>query len=124
MRQLNQDQKVNNAEVLLPAEKQEEGMTMPYVPNSPMDLPVDRFTRALARREENRRALLSWIRNNLTQGIDFGRIHGVGKNKCRYAQEGRAHECDNPHHWSKPSLWKPGAERFAVCSDLSPAFPT
>jgi hypothetical protein len=115
--------KVNDAEVLLPAETQADVVNMPYVSNSPMDMPVDRFTKALTRREQNRRALLSWIQDNLTQGTDFGRIHVVSKEKCSFAREGRAHECDNPRHWSKPSLWKPGAEKICGMLGLIPRFP-
>ena len=90
---------------------------------APMDWPVERFTQALGRREENRRALLQWIADNLKQGVDFGRIHVVGKDKCPMAREGRAHQCDNPRHWSKPSLWKPGAEKICGMLGLIPRFP-
>ncbi len=34
-------------------------------PTSPLDLPVEQFSGGLQRREENRRALLSWINDNL-----------------------------------------------------------
>ena len=88
-----------------------------------MDLPADRFIEALGRRESNRQALLAWIASNLKQGIDFGRIHVVGKEKCQSAKEGRAYQCDNPRHWSKPSLWKPGAEKICGMLGLIPRFP-
>jgi hypothetical protein len=99
-------------------------MKMPAITSeSPMDLPVDSFTKALIRREENRKALIKWISDNLTQGKDFGKIHVVGKDKCAYAKEGRAHECNNPRHWSKPSLWKPSAEKICGMLGLIPRFP-
>ena len=82
-----------------------------------MDQSVERFSNALVRREDNRKALLKWIRANLKSGIDFGQIHIVGKDKCRLAREGRANECIDPRHWSKPSLWKPGAEK--ICGMLA-----
>ena len=88
-----------------------------------MDWPVERFTQALGRREDNRRALLQWIADNLKQGVDFGRIHVVGKDKCPMARDGLAHQCDNPRHWSKPSLWKPGAEKICGMLGLIPRFP-
>ena len=103
---------------------QEAVVTLPsLMPTSPMDWPVERFTQALDRRENNRRALLKWISDNLKQGIDFGRIHAVGKDKCSFARDGRAYECDNPRHWSKPSLWKPGAEKICGMLGLIPRFP-
>jgi hypothetical protein len=110
----------NEVEVMLP----QDGMTLPAITSeSPMDLPVERFTKALTRREENRKALIKWISDNLVQGTDFGRIHVVGKDKCAYAKEGRAYECNNPRHWSKPSLWKPGAEKICGMLGLIPRFP-
>jgi len=90
---------------------------------APMDWPIERFTEALGRRESNRQALIAWIAGNLKQGIDFGRIHAVGKDKCQFAKEGRAYECDNARHWSKPSLWKPGAEKICGMLGLVPKFP-
>jgi hypothetical protein len=47
----------------------------------------------------------------------------VGKDKCRLAGDGRAHECIDPRHWSKPSLWKPGAEKICGMLGLIPRFP-
>ena len=93
------------------------------MPMSPMDYPVERFSQALERREDNRRALLKWIQSNLQESIDFGQIHIAGKDRCRLAKEGRAHECMDPRHWSKPSLWKPGAEKICGMLGLIPRFP-
>lgn len=39
------------------------------------------------------------------------------------AREGRAQQCDNPRHWSKPSLWKPGAEKICGMLRLIPRSP-
>jgi hypothetical protein len=47
----------------------------------------------------------------------------VGKDKCRLAGDGRTHECLDPRHWSKPSLWKPGAEKICGMMGLIPRFP-
>ena len=88
-----------------------------------MDYPVELFSQALERREDNRKALLKWIQSNLQPGIDFGQIHVVKKDKCRLARDGRAHECIEPRHWSKPSLWKPGAEKICGMLGLIPRFP-
>jgi len=113
----------HEADLLMPAHPQG-ALTLPGIrPTTPMDLPVERFTEALGRREGNRQALLAWIAGNLKQGVDFGRIHVVGKDKCQFAKEGRAYQCDNPRHWSKPSLWKPGAEKICGMLGLIPRFP-
>ena len=113
---------VNNSEASLPQETKPEIAVLPMVA-SPMDQSVERFSNALARREDNRKALLKWIRANMKSGIDFGQIHIVGKDKCRLAREGRASECIDPRHWSKPSLWKPGAEKICGMLGLIPRFP-
>ncbi len=125
---LNQNQetkRINTAEIILPAEvSQDEAATFPMtLPRSPLDSPVERFSKDLERREDNRKALLRWIQSNLVAGIDFGQIHVVGKDKCRLAREGRADECIDPRHWSKPSLWKPGAEKICGMLGLIPRFP-
>ena len=93
------------------------------MPSAPLDWPVERFTQALDRREVNRKALLKWIQSNLQAGIDYGQIHFVGKDKCRLVADGRTHECLDPRHWSKPSLWKPGAEKICGMMGLIPRFP-
>ena len=123
---LHQDTKrLNTKEVILSPETSQDGTgALPItIPTSPMDYPVERFSEALERREDNRKALLKWIQSNLQAGIDFGQIHVMGKDKCRLAKDGRAHECIEPRHWSKPSLWKPGAEKICGMLGLIPRFP-
>ncbi len=117
--------RVNSAEIMLPPEANQEGAaTYPIpIPRSPMDYPVERFSKALERREDNRKALLRWIDSNLQAGVDYGQIHVAGKGKCRLARDGRAHECMDPRHWSKPSLWKPGAEKICGMLGIIPRFP-
>lgn len=68
-----------------------------HQPASPLDLPAEVFRAGLARRKENRAALMGWIREALVEGTDFGRIQ---------TKRGP----------SKPSLWKPGAEK--ICGML------
>jgi hypothetical protein len=124
MKETQETRKLNSTEVLLPSEIQPDAMAMPFIPSqSPMDLPVERFISALNRRETNRKAIIKWISGNLVMGTDFGRIHVVGKEKCSMAKEGRIHQCDNPRHWSKPSLWKPGAEKICGMLGLIARFP-
>jgi hypothetical protein len=75
-----------------------------------------RFNANLKRRQENRDALLAWIWKNLQPGVDFGRIH-IRKN-CN-----DKYNCVDPAHYSKPSLWKPGAEKIAGMLGLNVDFP-
>jgi len=123
---MNQEiRRLNTAEVVLPQEVHQDPTALlpALMPSSPLDWPVERFTQALDRRELNRRALLKYVQSNLQTGIDYGQIHVVGKDKCRLAGDGRAHDCIDPRHWSKPSLWKPGAEKICGMLGLIPRFP-
>ena len=115
--------RLNTAELILPAETDQAAVLPSVMPKSPLDWPVEMFTQALDRREVNRKALLKWIESNLQPRIDFGQIHVVGKNKCQYAKNGNPQECPNKYHWSKPSLWKPGAEKICGMLGLIPRFP-
>lgn len=86
---------------------------------SPLDLPAEVFRSGLDRRKENRAALMEWVRAALVEGSDYGRIHVVGKNKCRLGNR-----CQNPSHFSKPSLFKPGAEKICGMLGVTVHFPT
>ena len=125
LNQTQETRRINTAEIILPSKKEQSASAiLPSVmPQSPLDLPVEMFTQALDRREVNRKALLKWIESNLQHGVDFGQIHVVGKDKCEYARHGRQQECPNKYHWSKPSLWKPGAEKICGMMGIIPRFP-
>ena len=86
---------------------------------SPLDLPAEVFRSGLDRRKENRAALMEWIAAALVEGTDYGRIHVVGKNKCSHGSR-----CQNPAHFSKPSLFKPGAEKICGMLGVTVHFPT
>jgi hypothetical protein len=75
-----------------------------YAP-SPLDLPTAHFQAGLNRRQENRQALIAWIRQALVDGIDFGSI-------------------PTKRGPSKPSLWKPGAEKITGMLGLMVTFPS
>ena len=94
------------------------------VATSPMDLPVALFAEALNRRKTNRDALVAWVRASLVEGVDYGKIHSVGKTKCQFAMQNRAADCPNPAHWSKPSLWKPGAEKITGMLGVTAHYPS
>lgn len=86
---------------------------------SPLDLPAEVFRSGLDRRKENRAALMEWVRSALVEGVDYGRIHIVSKDKCR---AGRS--CTNATHFSKPSLFKPGAEKICGMLGVTVHYPT
>ncbi len=86
-------------------------------PHSPFDLPLEQFKSGLERREANRKQMIQWIAKNLVRGTDFGSIHTFGKARCKYGVN-----CTNPTHWSKPSLFKPGAEKICGMLGLTPRF--
>lgn len=81
-------------------------------------LDAKRFKQRLDRRQQNRETLINWIRENLVLGVDYGRIHVVKKSECPDGPR-----CENPYHWSKPSLWKPGAEKICGMLGWTATFP-
>lgn len=75
-------------------------------PVNPLDLAPATFREALARRGENRKALIEWVRGSLVDGVDFG---AVPLRRGGY---------------SKPSLRKPGAEKICGMLGVTATFPT
>ena len=91
---------------------------------SPMDLPTDHFSAALNRRKQNRQLLMEWLRSSLVNGIDYGSIHVVGRDRCQLTQMGRMNDCKEVSHWSKPCLFKPGAEKITGMLGMTVNFPS
>ena len=91
---------------------------------SPLDLPADHFSAGLERRKQNRHLLMEWLRTALVDGVDFGRIHVVSKERCQFAKQGRIKECTDPYHWSKQVLYKSGAERISGMLGVTVHFPS
>jgi len=85
---------------------------------STFDIAPQQFAAGLARRKKNRKALINWIQESLVEGSDWGRIHVVKKEQC---PDGKY--CQNPYHFSKPSLWKPGAEKIVGMMGLKSTWP-
>lgn len=75
-------------------------------PANPLDLAPAEFREALARRGDNRRALIEWVRSSLVDGVDFGAVP---------LRRGG---------FSKPSLRKPGAEKICGMLGVTASFPT
>jgi len=85
------------------------------------DLPFETFS-STTDRDKNRDYLTTWINEHLKEGSDWGRIHVAGKQKCP-----RPWDCTPekaPGHWSKPCLFKPGAEKLHLSFGLRPHYPT
>lgn len=73
---------------------------------SPFDGNVAEFKGALARRGENRGAMIEWVRSALVDGTDYGAIKRSNGSM------------------TKPSLRKPGAEKICGMLGVIPTFPT
>lgn len=86
---------------------------------NPLDLPAAVFQEGLDRRKANRAALMDWIRSALVDGSDFGKIHVVSRSKCQAGKD-----CKNPGHFSKASLFKPGAEKICGMLGVTVRYPT
>lgn len=82
------------------------------------DMPTEVFSAALERRKANRSALIEWLWKALVKGTDYGSIHVVSRDKCPAQQD-----CKNERHWSKPCLFKPGAEKICGMLGVTAKFP-
>ncbi len=76
-----------------------------HQPANPLDLPAEVFRAGLDRRKANRGAMMEWIRSAMVEGVDYGVIQ---------TKRGP----------SKPSLWKPGAEKICGMLGVTIHFPT
>ncbi len=92
--------------------------TQPLAVRSTFDIAPQQFAAGLNRRKKNRKALIAWIQESLVEGSDWGRIHVIKKDQC---PDGKY--CQNPYHFSKPSLWKPGAEKIVGMMGLRSDWP-
>ena len=90
----------------------------------PMDGDPVELKAALDRRTTNRQLVMDWIKSGLVEGVDYGQIHTAGKNRCQYAAQYRGNECPNPAHWSKPQLFKAGAEKVTGMLGLRVEYPS
>lgn len=91
---------------------------------SPLDLPAEQFSAGLQRRKQNRELLMEWLRLALVDGIDYGRIHVVSKDRCNFAKQGRVKDCTDPAHLSKKVLFKSGAEKITGMLGMTTHFPS
>ena len=91
---------------------------------SPLDLPTELFSAGLDRRKQNRHLLMQWLTSALVETIDYGRIHVVGKDRCQLTRIGKIADCMDPSHWSKPCLFKPGAEKISSALGVTVHYPS
>jgi len=91
---------------------------------SPLDLPTEQFRESLDRRKQNRNLLMQWLGMAMVEDIDFGRIHVVGKDRCQLVRMGKVKDCMEPSHWSKPCLFKPGAEKITGMLGMTVHYPS
>lgn len=86
----------------------------PQAALAPLDLDPAVFRKALTQRKKNYRSLMKWVKSSLVPGCDYGRILIKWRDKTT-------------GEWmqtlSKPSLWKPGAEKVCGILGLVPTFP-
>ena len=111
------NEKTDQAVVLVETPVSENGHALEV--RSALDIKPSIFKAGLDRRKKNRDALIEHIRQSLVEGTDFGRIHVVKRDKCD-----KGKYCDNDYHFSKPSLWKAGAEKISGILGLRVSWPT
>ena len=104
-----------------PAPDKEPSGSISVFPITPLDLPAETFTNALNRREQNRKTLLKWIQDNLQPDIHYGRLHL--DQRCPYARAGIPFRCSTFSHWSRPMLFKGGAELILNVLGLTACYP-
>lgn len=76
----------------------------------------DTITAQLEIEQRRRDVLQKYIKQNLVDGVDFGKIHII--KDCPNKNGG----CKNENHFSKPSLFKAGAEKFCSLLQLRATF--
>jgi hypothetical protein len=113
---MNQNQK--DGELVVLETPVSEPNTQALEVKSTFDIRPQAFQAGLDRRKKNRKALITWIQEELVEGTDWGRIHVVKKEQC---PDGKY--CQNPYHFSKPSLWKAGAEKIVGMMGLKATWP-
>jgi hypothetical protein len=83
---------------------------------SPLDQPAEAFRLNLERRRQNREALIAWLKQALVEGVDYGSVHIVGKERCPLARQGRASECRDPSPPQQASTLQVGCRGHLFCA--------
>lgn len=124
IRRIAEDDQISAPAVILPQSEALPASSHTSITVSPLDLPADQFKAGLDRRKQNRQLLMEWLRSALIEGVDFGRIHVANRERCQLARQGRPKDCGDPAHWSKPSLFKPGAEKITGMLGMTVHYPS
>lgn len=85
---------------------------------SPMERDPKDFAKSLEVRGVNRATLVRWLKDALKTPIDYGRIHFVKKQTCNAGAN-----CTNPTHFTKDTLFKPGAQKICGMLGVTPVYP-
>lgn len=76
---------------------------------------VDKLQDQISFETEKRKLLTTYIRDHLVEGTDYGKIHVNSKCESKY-------NCKIESHFSKPTLFKSGSEKFMSLLHLVPKF--
>lgn len=76
---------------------------------------VGQLKKATSKMAEQRKVITEYVREQLVEGVDFGRIH-INKN-CPNKYEPK--KCKVEGHFSKPVLFKPGQEKIFSLFNLT-----
>ncbi len=76
---------------------------------------IEQLERMVDFETRRRKVLTEFIKNHMVEGVDFGKIHI--KRDCQ-----DKYNCKVESHFSKPSLFKPGSEKFSSLMKLRPVF--
>ena len=78
---------------------------------------IDNLKQQIELETKKRKLLSKYIKDNLKEGEDYGKIHVMPKSKCD-----NPYNCTNSRHYSKNTLFKSGSEKFISLFHLSPKF--
>ena len=70
-------------------------------------LSTETLRQALQTQTDQRQLIKDFVQLHLTDGVDYGKIHVVSRDKCPDADR-----CKKSYHYSKPVLFKPGQEKL------------
>jgi hypothetical protein len=91
---------------------------LPVGVDHPMAVDPVAFKKSLEVRSQNRNAFVTWVKDALVEGYDYGRIHFKKKKDCALGNA-----CKDPYHFTKDTLFKTGAEKICGMLGVTPTFP-
>lgn len=89
-----------------------------YTSVAPSGLSTEQMKQVMEEESERRALIKDYIDEHLVEGTDYGAIHFSKNCKHKWNPE----NCNNESHWSKDTLFKPGAEKFVSLFKLTPTF--